>query len=202
MSISANDISGLIVAGGRSTRMGGRDKGLQILDGRPMITHIIERLQPQVGHLLINANQNHETYELFGLPVVNDVIGDFVGPLAGLHAGLIHCTTPYLLSVPCDCPFLPTDLARRLSDGLISSGADIAYAVALNQNQTEHHPVFCLLKRDAAVALSGYLNQGGRKVLTWVLSQSHSQVRFEDHAAFLNINTPDDLQAINASRQA
>jgi molybdenum cofactor guanylyltransferase len=180
--------------------MGGRDKGLQILDGQPMIAHIIERLQPQVGSLLINANQNHSAYETFGLPIIADVIGEFVGPLAGLHAGLSHCTTPYLISVPCDCPFLPIDLTSRLSDALSSSGADIAYAVTINQNQTEHHPVFCLLKREAIVGLSDYLNEGGRKVLNWVLSQSHNQVRFDDHEAFLNINTPDDLHTINASR--
>ena len=197
MTISANDISGLILAGGRSTRMGGRDKGLQLLDGQPMIAHIIERLQPQVGHLLINANQNLEAYEVFGLPIITDVIGDFVGPLAGLHTGLHHCTTPYLLSVPCDCPFLPTDLARRLGDALVSSGADLAYAATINQNQTEHHPVFCLLKRDAMIGLGEYLSEGGRKVMTWVSSQAHVHVVFDDHSAFLNINTPDDLKTIN-----
>ena len=197
MIISANDISGLILAGGLSTRMGGRDKGLQLLEGRPMITHIIERLQPQVGHLLINANQNYEAYEVFGLPMIADVISNFVGPLAGMHAGLSHCTTPYLLSVPCDCPFLPTDLTRRLGDALVSSGANLAYAVTINQNQTEHHPVFCLLKREAMVGLGDYLSEGGRKVLTWVSSQPHVQVVFNDHSAFLNINTPDDLKTIN-----
>ena len=200
MTISANDITGLILAGGLSTRMGGRDKGLQLLEGRPMITHIIERLQPQVGHLLINANQNYEAYEVFGLPMIADVISNFVGPLAGMHAGLSHCTTPYLLSVPCDCPFLPTDLAPRLSDALMSSGADIAYAITINQNQTEHHPVFCLLKRGVIVGLAEYLSEGGRKVLSWVSSQAHVQVIFDDHSAFLNINTPDDLKTINASR--
>ena len=199
MTFSTNDISGLILAGGRSTRMGGRDKGLQLLDGQPMITHIIERLQPQVGHLLINANQNLDAYKVFGLPIVADVIGDFVGPLAGLHAGLHHCTSPYLLSVPCDCPFVPTDLTRRLGDALVSSGANLAYAVTLNQNQTEHHPVFCLLKRDVMVGLGEYLSEGGRKVLTWMSSQAHVQVVFDDHSAFLNINTPDDLKTINAS---
>jgi molybdopterin-guanine dinucleotide biosynthesis protein A len=197
MIISANDISGLILAGGLSTRMGGRDKGLQLLEGRPMITHIIERLQPQVGPLLINANQNYEAYEVFGLPMIADVISNFVGPLAGMHAGLSHCTTPYLLSVPCDCPFLPTDLTRRLGDALVSSGANLAYAVTINQNQTEHHPVFCLLKREAMVGLGDYLSEGGRKVLTWVSSQPHVQVVFNDHSAFLNINTPDDLKTIN-----
>ena len=200
MIISANDISGLILAGGLSTRMGGRDKGLQLLEGRPMITHIIERLQPQVGPLLINANQNYEAYEVFGLPMIADVISNFVGPLAGMHAGLSHCTTPYLLSVPCDCPFLPTDLARRLSDALMSSGADIAYAITINQNKTEHNPVFCLLKRGVIVGLAEYLSEGGRKVLSWVSSQAHVQVIFDDHSAFLNINTPDDLKTINASR--
>lgn len=200
MIISANDISGLILAGGLSTRMGGRDKGLQLLEGRPMIADIIERLQPQVGPLLINANQNYEAYEVFGLPMIADVISNFVGPLAGMHAGLSHCTTPYLLSVPCDCPFLPTDLARRLSDAVMSSGADIAYAITINQNQTEHHPVFCLLKRGVIVGLAEYLSEGGRKVLSWVSSQAHVQVVFDDHSAFLNINTPDDLKTINASR--
>jgi molybdopterin-guanine dinucleotide biosynthesis protein A len=200
MTISVNDISGLILAGGRSTRMGGRDKGLQIHDGQPMIAHIIERLQPQVGPLLINANQNHAAYETFGLPIIADVIGEFVGPLAGLHAGLNQCSTPYLLSVPCDCPFLPTDLASRLGNALVSSGADIAYAITINQKQTEHHPVFCLLKRDVMVELSEYLSEGGRKVLSWVSSQPHVQVVFDDHSAFLNINTPEDLQALNASR--
>ena len=199
MTVSTNDISGLILAGGRSTRMGGRDKGLQILDGRPMITHIIERLQPQVRHLLINVNQNLDAYEFFGLPIIADDIGDFVGPLAGLHAGLNHCTTPYLLSVPCDCPFLPTDLASQLGDALVSSGADIAYAVTVHQNQTEHHPVFCLLKREVLVELGEYIIKGGRKVLTWVSGQDHVQVCFDDHVAFLNINTPDDLKTINAS---
>ena len=199
MTISANDITGLILAGGLSTRMGGRDKGLQLLEGRPMITHIIERLQPQVGPLLINATLNQEAYELFSLPIIADVISNFVGPLAGLHAGLSHCTTPYLLSVPCDCPFFPTDLARRLSDALMSSGADVAYAVMINQNQTEHHPVFCLLKRDVMVGLGEYLSEGGRKVLTWMSSQAHVQVVFDDHSAFLNINPPDDLKTINAS---
>ena len=165
-----------------------------------MITHIIERLQPQVGPLLINANQNYEAYEVFGLPMIADVISNFVGPLAGIHAGLSHCTTPYLLSVPCDCPYLPTDLARRLSDALMSSGADIAYAITINQNQTEHHPVFCLLKRGVIVGLAEYLSEGGRKVLSWVSSQAHVQVVFDDHSAFLNINTPDDLKTINASR--
>ncbi len=197
MTLSTNDISGLIVAGGRSTRMGGRDKGLQILGGRPMIAHIIERLQPQVGSILINANQNHDAYEVFGLPVIADDSSDFVGPLAGLHAGLHHCSTPYLLSVPCDCPFLPTDLASRLGGALVSSGADIAYAATINQNQTEHHPVFCLLKRETMVGLGNYLSEGGRKVLTWVSNQAHIQVCFDDNSAFLNINTPDDLKTIN-----
>lgn len=199
MKLSASDISGLILAGGLSTRMGGHDKGLQLVDGRPMVRHVIERLQSQVGPVLINANRHLDDYAALGLPVVSDVISGFAGPLAGLHAGLSQCTNPYLLSVPCDCPYLPTDLARRLGDALISSGAQAAYAVTMNENQTEHHPVFCLLKRDTLVSLSDYLNNGGRKVITWLLSLDHAQVPFEDRAAFLNINTPDDLSAINST---
>jgi molybdopterin-guanine dinucleotide biosynthesis protein A len=198
MKLSASDISGLILAGGLSTRMGGHDKGLQLLDGRPMVRHVIERLQPQVGSMLMNANRHLDDYAAFGLPLVSDVISGYAGPLAGLHAGLSQCGTPYLVSVPCDCPHLPIDLVSRLGDALISSDAQAAYAVTQNENQTEHHPVFCLLKRDTLDKLNDYLNNGGRKVITWLLSLDHAQVPFDDRAAFLNINTPDDLSAINS----
>lgn len=198
MNRPVSDISGLILAGGLSTRMGGRDKGLQLLGGRPMIRHVIERIQPQVGPLLINANRHLDDYAAFGLPVLSDAISGYAGPLAGLHAGLNQCTTSYLLSVPCDCPTLPIDLASRLGEALISSGALAAYAVTMNENQTEHHPVFCLLRRETLVALSDYLNKGERKVIAWLLSLDHAQVLFDDRAAFLNINTPDDLSAINS----
>lgn len=198
MKLSASDISGLILAGGLSTRMGGHDKGLQMLDGRPMVSHVIERLQPQVGSMLMNVNRHLDDYAAFGLPLVSDVISGYAGPLAGLHAGLSQCDTPYLVSVPCDCPYLPIDLVSRLGDALISSDAQAAYAVTLNENQTEHHPVFCLLKRDTLATLNDYLNKGGRKVITWLLRLNHAQVAFDGRAAFLNINTPDDLSAINA----
>ena len=198
MNLPVSDISGLILAGGLSTRMGGRDKGLQRLGDRPMLQHVIERLQPQVGPLMINANRHLDDYAAFGLPVLSDVISGYAGPLAGLHAGLHQCTTPYLLSVPCDCPSLPTDLASRLGEALISSGAQAAYAVTMNENQTEHHPVFCLLGRDTLVNLNDYINKGDRKVIAWLLSLDHTQVLFDDRTAFLNINTPDDLSAINS----
>ena len=198
MNLAANDISGLILAGGRSTRMGGREKGLQLLDGRTMVSHIIDRLKPQVGPLLINANTHLDDYQSLSLPIVSDLISGYVGPLAGLHAGLSQCTTPYLLSVPCDCPFLPVDLASRLGQALILSGADAAYAVTMNETQTEHHPVFCLLKQNTLASLSDYLSHGGRKVMTWIESLHHTQVSFDNRAAFLNINTPDDLSAINS----
>lgn len=198
MNLASTDITGLILAGGRSTRMGGREKGLQLLGGQTLVSHIIHRLSPQVGQVIINANTCLGDYQGLGLPIASDLINGYVGPLAGLHTALTHCSTPYLLSVPCDCPFLPLDLASRLSQALVLSHADAVYAVTMNEKQTEHHPVFCLLKRDTLASLNDYLTGGGRKVLAWIESLHHARVSFDDRAAFLNINTPDDLLAVNS----
>jgi len=188
----ASDITGIVLAGGQGRRMGGVDKGLVALGGRPMIAHALERLRPQVGSILINANQNHDRYAAFGVPVVVDAIGGFAGPLAGLHAGMTRATTPYVVTVPCDSPFLPTDLVARLATGIAANDAQVAIAKTLDQP----HPVFALVRRDVLPHLAAFLTAGGRKIDLWYATLAVVEVAFDDEAdAFRNINTIDELAA-------
>lgn len=185
----ASEVTGLILAGGQGRRMGGRDKGLQPLRGKPLIAWTIERLAPQVHTLLINANRNAETYQAFGYPVVRDLTDDFCGPLAGLQAGLSACKTPLLASVPCDCPFLPDDLLARMNQALASSSADIAVA----RTPARTHPVFSLMRREVRDGLAAFLDAGGRKVDAWHTTLKTVIVPFDDEHAFANINTQAEL---------
>ncbi len=187
-------ITGLILAGGRGSRMGSIDKGLAPLAGQPMVQHVIQRLQPQVQRLLINANQNLDTYAAFGAPVWPDALPDFAGPLAGLQTGLIHCETPYLVTAPCDSPFLPADLVQRLAFALQAEGADLAVAVTGEGAARQPHPVFCLAKTSLLPHLTQFLEGGGRKVDRWYASLRLAEVHFGDEAAFRNINTLAELQ--------
>jgi molybdenum cofactor guanylyltransferase len=196
-------ITGLILAGGRATRMGQVDKGLQLFNGMPLVAHVIDRLKPQVGALAININRNEALYAGHGLPLWPDLIDDYAGPLAGLQTGLSHCTTPYLLSVPCDSPFLPRDLVARLSEALLAADAELAMAVtdgveatatADNAMQRQSHPVFCLLKTTLLSQLNTYMDGGGRKMQSWMKSLAMVEVPFEHAAAFSNINTLQELQ--------
>jgi len=187
-------ITGLILAGGRGSRMGDVDKGLQSLNGEPMVLHVIKRLAPQVGALIINANRNLETYQQFGVPVWPDELTGFAGPLAGLQAGLLHCQTPYLVTVPCDSPFLPTDLLARLSDALIEQNADLTVAVTGEDENRQPHPVFCLLKTSLLPHLNIFLQSGKRRIDAWYASLKVAEVMFDDEAAFRNINTLEELQ--------
>lgn len=191
-------ITGLILAGGRGSRMGGVDKGLQTFRGMPMVSHAIRRLAPQVGMLAINANQNLEVYKEFGLPVWPDELQEFPGPLAGLQTGLTHCKTPCLLAAPCDSPFLPMDLGARLMDALQAEDADIAFAVTGDGESRQLHPVFCLLKTSLLPNLTQYLQGGGRKMQAWMESQHAVDVHFADEAAFQNINTLEELRKFDA----
>lgn len=193
MAIDTKQITGLILAGGRGTRMGGVDKGLRPFRGAPMVSHVIARLAPQVGALMINANQNRDTYEGFGLPVREDELGGFEGPLAGVQTGLNHCTTDYLVTAPCDSPFLPEDLVARLAEALSANNADVAVAVTGDGQTLQRHPVFCLMKRSLLPHLSDYLANGGRKIETWYRSLPYVEVRFADESAFRNINTLEEL---------
>ncbi len=196
MSVPREQITGLLLSGGLGTRMGHLDKGLQTLNDTTLAETTLRRLVPQVGTMLISANRNLSTYEQLGYPVLTDLIPGHAGPLAGIHAGLSRCTTPYLLCVPCDTPGFPTDLAQRLAFAMTLAVADIAYAVTGEIHHPDLHPVFCLIKRELLPSLEAYLRSGGRKVAGWMGQQSHAhtQVHFSDQAAFMNINTPQDLQ--------
>ncbi|MBL0245423.1 MAG: molybdenum cofactor guanylyltransferase MobA [Rhodoferax sp.] len=194
------DITGLILAGGRGSRMGSVDKGLVPLNGKPMVAHVLERLTPQVQHLLINANQNQEAYAAYGVPVWPDALPDFAGPLAGLQAGLMHCQTPYLVTAPCDSPFLPADLVARLAQARQAQDADLAVAVTGTGDTRQLHPVFCLVKTALLPHLNAYLESGGRKMGSWLASLKVAEVQFEDESAFHNINTADELRMHDLDR--
>jgi molybdopterin-guanine dinucleotide biosynthesis protein A len=199
MKIDINQITGLVLAGGRGSRMGGVDKGLQTFRGAPMALHVVMRLAPQVGTLMINANQNLGPYEGFGVPVWPDQVGGFAGPLAGLQTGLSHCETEYLVTAPCDSPFLPNDLVERLSAGLVEQNADLAVAVTGDGGRLQPHPVFCLAKAALLPHLNQFLQEGGRKFDAWYASLNVAEVQFPDEAAFRNINTLEELRSYEAT---
>jgi len=192
-------ITGLVLAGGLGRRMGGVDKGLSRLDDEPLVAHIIRRLAPQVGPLIINANQNQSIYAGFGHPVVGDRIEGYAGPLAGLEAGLAACTTPYLVTAPCDSPFLPADLVSRLAESLTAHKASIAVA----RTGDQLHPVFSLIRTDELPDLQAFVNAGGRRMEAWLKRLRWVPCPFDDCPdAFANINTPDELRAHQAGDTA
>lgn len=184
------EVTGLILAGGQGSRMGGVDKGLQPFRGRPMVAHAVERLAPQVDELLINANRNVAEYERFGQRVIADEIAGFAGPLAGFERGLAHATGSLVATAPCDSPFLPADLVARLRGAL--EGAQAELAVAKTGEQA--HPVFCLMRRSVHGSLRDFLAGGQRKIDRWYAQLQVVEVAFDDEAqAFLNINTREEL---------
>ncbi|WP_373691471.1 molybdenum cofactor guanylyltransferase MobA [Azonexus sp.] len=192
-------VTGVVLAGGLGRRMGQVDKGLQLLQDKPMVAWVIERLAPQVGALLINANRNGERYAAFAYPVVADAIPDFAGPLAGLHAALSAAETPFVVTAPCDSPFLPVDLVFRLFSALTAADAEIAVA----RTGDQPHPVFCLCRREVLPHLTAYLLAGERKFERWYSSLKTVEVAFDDQAAaFENINTLDELAYFEAVRKA
>lgn len=185
-------ITGLILAGGLGRRMGGVDKGLQCLDGCPLVAWAVQSLLPQVETLLINANRHAESYGIYGFPVVPDDIPDFAGPLAGLHAGLGRAETAWVVTVPCDSPFFPHDLVARLWQALVAANAEVAVACT----EGHRHPVFCLCHTGLRDDLGAYLAAGGRRMGEWCQGKRLVLVDFDDQvAAFRNLNTPEDLAA-------
>lgn len=190
MSGTPEGISGIVLAGGQGRRMGGVDKGLQLLRGKPMVQWVLERLEPQVDEVLINANQNLEAYARFSHRVVTDEVGGFAGPLAGLASGMKVARQPLVVTVPCDSPFLPFDLVARLRSGMDAGAADLAVAKTGSQS----HPVFALARRSLLVNLEAFLAAGGRKIDAWYMPLKVVEVTFDDQPdAFSNINTRDEL---------
>jgi molybdopterin-guanine dinucleotide biosynthesis protein A len=196
------EITGLILAGGRAQRMGGIDKGLVPFMGKPLIEHAIDRLTPQVTTILINANRNHDRYAQYGHAVITDQHADFAGPLAGFAAGLEHCKTEYLLSVPCDSPVFPLDLSERMLEAMINTQSDLVYASSEDPSGVIWtQPVFCLMRRSVEQSLEDFLGQKGRKIDRWFEVLRSSTVVFADEAAFANTNTPEELQALEQALQ-
>jgi molybdopterin-guanine dinucleotide biosynthesis protein A len=183
-------ITGVILAGGKGRRMGGVDKGLQPLRGKPMISWVLDRFEPQVAELFINANQNTEQYAKFGHKVLGDEIDDFAGPLAGLQTALRNASHSLVATVPCDSPFLPDDLVARLQIVMRQHEADVAVA----KTGSQAHPVFSVVRRGVRDHLDAYLARGGRKIDDWYSTLKVVEVPFDDEPAmFDNINTLDDL---------
>ncbi|MET0542411.1 MAG: molybdenum cofactor guanylyltransferase MobA [Variovorax sp.] len=208
--IATSDITGLVLAGGRGSRMGGVDKGLQNFNGTPLALHAVLRLGAQVGEMMVNANRNLAAYESFGVPVWPDGLADYAGPLAGFLTGLERCETQWLLTVPCDTPLFPTDLARRLSDALVEADAEIAMVSAPEPQDDggpavlRAQPVFCLLPTTLLESLARFTQAGGRKIDAWTAQHRTVLVPFDREGdapdAFYNANTLAELAALETHR--
>ena len=196
--IARDEITGLVLAGGRGARMGGVDKGLQNHLGTPLALHALLRLAPQVGEVMINANRNLGAYESMGVPVWPDTLPDYAGPLAGFLTGFERCETSYLVTVPCDSPRFPLDLVERLADGLESQQAEIALAATREGDTTQVHPVFCLMKASLMESLVRFTHGGQRKIDRWTAQHRCVEVVFADAAAFANANTANELRQLQA----
>jgi len=200
--IEIEAITGLILAGGRGSRMGGVDKGLQNHQGISLAMHAVLRLGGQVGSLMINANRNLGAYESMGVPVWPDTLADYAGPLAGFLTGLEHCETPYLVTVPCDSPNFPDDLVQRLAQALIAEGAEIAMAATYEMQgdapRLQVQPVFCLMKSELIESLVRFTQSGQRKIDKWTAMHRCVLVPFDDGQAFANANTLEELQQLNS----
>lgn len=198
-------VTGLVLAGGQGTRMAGHDKGLETFQGQPLARRALQRLQAQQGRLLadcmISANRHVPLYQSWGVPVWRDVWPDFAGPLAGFHTGWQHCSTPFLLTVPCDTPHFPLDLLERLMHGLQQAQAPVAVACTQDTSGTWHRqPVFCLMQRGVEASLAAFLHNGGRKIGQWLDEQRATFVPFDrpgDAEAFTNINTLHELHTLS-----
>ena len=189
-------VTGVILAGGRATRMGGVDKGLVPINGRPMIAWVIDALRPQVATVMINANRNHDRYGAFGCPVIDDGDSEFRGPLAGMASAMRVAETPWVAVVPCDSPLITGELVERLYAAVASSGSPVAVA----HDGERLQPVFALLACTLLADLAGYLDDGQRKIDRWYARHGYDSVDFSDVVeSFANINAPEDRSALERS---
>jgi molybdopterin-guanine dinucleotide biosynthesis protein A len=205
--IDGAEITGVILAGGRGSRMGGVDKGLQNFNGVPLALHTLLRLSPQVGEVMINANRNLAAYESFGVPVWPDTggMGEFSGPLAGFVTGLERCETPYMMTVPCDTPLFSDSMVARLAEALVREDADFAVVAAPEEDgELRAQPVFCLMRTDLLESLVVFTGGGGRKIDAWTAQHKTVLVPFnlpgDDPRAFYNANTLAELHQLEALR--
>lgn len=197
-------ITALLLAGGRGSRMGGLDKGLQSFGGLPLAQHALERLRRQTlppAAMLINANRHLPDYRAFGVPVWPDVLPDYAGPLAGFLTGLAHAQTPWMLTLPCDVPRFPLSLCERLAQALLAQNADIAMVAAPEEDgRLRPQPVFCLLRRELHDSLARFMAAGGRKIDAWTAQHRQVLVPFDhpgdDPRAFANANTLAELRQL------
>jgi molybdenum cofactor guanylyltransferase len=187
-------IVGVVLAGGQAKRLGGIDKGLVEIGGRPLVAWIVDALAPQVDSLLINANRNEDLYGQFGFPVVPDRLPNHQGPLAGIAAGLAQVPPDgAALTVPYDSPAPPPDLAARLSAALEAGEGELAVA----HDGKRLQPVHALIPVALRVDLEAFLARGGRKVELWLARHRVAMVDFSDRRdGFLNLNRPEDLERV------
>lgn len=197
LSQSLSPVTTVILAGGQGKRIGG-DKGLQMLHGKPLISWVLEAVRQESAEILINANsaadnRGKEAYAGFGYRVIADQLPDWQGPLAGLHTALLSAKNDYVMTVPCDTPFIPADLLSRLQGGLLAQSAEACVAVAGGRRQ----PAIALYHKNVLPKLVGYMGAGGRKVNDWLDCLRLSEVLFDNAAEFDNINTQEDLALAN-----
>ena len=192
-------ITGVILAGGRAQRMGGVDKGLILLNGKPMIEHVIAALRAEIDNLLINANRNQERYAAFGYPVIPDIMDGYLGPLAGMASGMRAASTPYIVTAPCDSPLIAGNLVQRLYETLTREGADISVA----HDGERMHPVFALIRRDLLPNLLDFLDSGQRKIDRWYAQHRLAVAYFRDRPeAFRNVNSPEERAELESELEA
>ena len=196
--IAKDKITGVILAGGKARRMGGADKGLILFDGNPLIEHVIKAFEPQVGNLLINANRNYEIYKNYGFDIIRDELEDYCGPLAGMACALNKTNTPYLVTVPCDTPFISDNLVASLSSSILNEKAEISVA----HNGDRLQPVFCMMKKTMIRSINDYLQKGGRKIDQWFEQHSVAIVDLSSNPeCFKNVNSKEDIAILEENNE-
>ena len=195
----SDQLTGIILAGGRGVRVGGEDKGLLVFNGEPIVKKVFKSLNQQVHMVVVSANRHVEEYQSFGVPVVKDRLPDYQGPLAGIEAALTVCMTPYALVVPCDAPFIRHDLAQKLYDKMEETNVNIVFAQSYTaQGEVAAEPTFALIRSCMLSHLRAYLDSGKRKVLGWYELTDHASVLIDDPLCFANANTPEDFDRLSS----